>query len=91
MVRAPQGISINWVVKKDPAQESHELIEAMMNAPVEEGATSVFVAGEHQLALALRQHFTRLRPIAKSLLYISSYWKYGLDEQAHKTVKISAG
>lgn len=87
-VDAPSGITINWIVKADPAAHSEDLITALKQADEEE-RTAVFVAGEHAIAGEMRDHFRNTKPVPKNLLYVSSYWKNGLIEQEHKKVKVA--
>ena len=89
-VRLPDGVSIRWIVKADPHAPGTELIAAMRSAPVPDPHTSVFVAGEFTMVADLRAYFQKELGIDKTRLYISSYWKAGLDELAHKRVKAAA-
>ena len=89
-VHLPDGASIRWIVKADPHAPATELIAAMRSAPVPDPDTSVFVAGEFTMAADLRAYFQKELQVDKTRLYISSYWKAGLDELAHKRVKAAA-
>ncbi|MEM1151746.1 MAG: siderophore-interacting protein, partial [Pseudomonadota bacterium] len=83
----PAGISINWIIKPDPHAPSDDLISALRNAPAPDEETSVFVAGEFSTVADLRQHFRRDLGVDKHRLYISSYWKAGLEEPDHAAAK----
>lgn len=85
---APQGVSVNWVVKTDPAETSDELIEAVKKVRADKDV-SVFVAGEVRIAGTLRDHFRKDFPVSRDLLYVSSYWKNGVVEEEHKKVKVA--
>jgi len=89
-LEAPPGVKINWIVKSDPAVPSTELIEGVKNTPWRDGQVKVFVAGEFDMAGTLRQYFRTENPVAKTFLYVSSYWKFGLIESQHKVVKAKA-
>ncbi|MEM9495391.1 MAG: siderophore-interacting protein [Pseudomonadota bacterium] len=89
-VRLPAGASINWIVKPDPDAPGTELIEAMRSAAKPDERTSVFVAGEFTSVADLRAYFQKELKVDKARRYISSYWKAGLDEPAHKVEKAAA-
>ena len=89
-VNLPNGVSINWIVKSDPYAPSTDLIRAMRQASHPDDTTSVFIAGEFTTIGALRTYFRDEIDVPKERLYVSSYWKAGLDEPAHKIVKAAA-
>ncbi|MEM9153209.1 MAG: siderophore-interacting protein, partial [Cyanobacteria bacterium P01_F01_bin.3] len=89
-VKLPNGVSINWIVKSDPYAPSTDLINAMRQAKHPDETTSVFVAGEFTTIGALRTYFREDIGVPKERLYVSSYWKAGLDEPAHKVAKAAA-
>ncbi|MEL7453332.1 MAG: siderophore-interacting protein, partial [Pseudomonadota bacterium] len=82
-----EGVKINWIVKPDCHAPGTEIIEAIKNLPPPDEQTSVFVAGEFSTVGQLRQYFKTELGVDKSRSYISSYWKAGLDEPAHKIAK----
>ncbi|MEM8785534.1 MAG: siderophore-interacting protein [Pseudomonadota bacterium] len=87
---AAPGIAVRWIIKPDPSAPGTDLIEAIKSAPAPGPKTSVFVAGEFSTVKALRQYFKKELKVDKAHTYISSYWKVGLDENAHKEVKAAA-
>mgnify|MGYP001803241578 CR=1 FL=1 len=89
-VKLPKGASISWIVKSDPYALSTELIEAVRSAKARDEKTSVFVAGEFTMVADLRGYFKREIRVPRQRLYLSSYWKAGLDEPAHKMAKAAA-
>lgn len=89
-VELPKGASINWIVKPDPYAPSTGLIEAARSAQAPDEKTSVFVAGEFTMVADLRGYFKREIRVPRQRLYLSSYWKAGLDEPAHIVAKAAA-
>lgn len=89
-VQLANGIDINWIVKSDPYAPSSDLIHAMRSAAPPDDKTSVFIAAEFTTAGDLRPYFRNDIGVPKDRLYVSSYWKAGLDEPAHKVAKAAA-
>ncbi|NRA31381.1 MAG: siderophore-interacting protein [Parvularculaceae bacterium] len=89
-VDLPDGVSINWIVDPDVNGRKQQLIEAMRYADKPDERTSIFVAAEFTTVGALRRHFRDEIHVPKERLYISSYWKSGLDEPSHKMAKAAA-
>ncbi|MEM1146479.1 MAG: siderophore-interacting protein [Pseudomonadota bacterium] len=89
-VQLANGIAIDWIVKSDPYAPSADLIHAMRSAAPPDDRTSVFIAGEFATAGNLRPYFKNDIGVPKDRLYVSSYWKAGLDEPAHKVAKAAA-
>ncbi|WP_119396509.1 siderophore-interacting protein [Salinibius halmophilus] len=81
----PTGISIDWVVNATPGHQS-ELVERTKEKTWLEGVPQIWVACEFSNMRELRKHFKSFGA-TKQNLYISSYWKAGLVEEAHKEVK----
>ena len=90
-LRLPAAGRVRWIVKADPHEPGAELIEAVRAAPAPDAKTSVFVAGEFTTVADLRGYFRKEIGVDKSWLYVSSYWKAGLNEPEHKLVKAAAG
>ena len=51
------------------------------------GKPYVWVACEFNKMKSLRNFFQKNKKISKNEMYISSYWKLGLDQEEHKLVK----
>lgn len=86
-VAAPPGSKFHWIVKPDPNAPADALVDAIKAAPRPGPSDSVFVAGEFTAVAALRQYFQGDLHVDRKRRYISSYWKVGVDEQAHKVAK----
>ncbi len=84
---APDGFAIEWVVNPRPGQAT-PLLDAVEALDWPDGAArSVWAACEFTSMRALRAHFRDVRGVTREQMYISSYWKQGSDETAHKVVK----
>ncbi|MBL4906277.1 MAG: siderophore-interacting protein, partial [Sneathiella sp.] len=86
-VQAPPGINIEWLVQSEPGREGAALIDKVRGLDFPTGEPGIFIAGEWKLATALRDHLRNDRLIDRKIPYISSYWKRGADEEAHKRDK----
>lgn len=80
-LQKPEGIDVVWVVQPE------ELVAAVKDQPWRSGTVSVWVACEFTSMRSLRDYFKAERATPKDLLYISSYWKQGIDEEQHKIIK----
>ncbi|MFQ3230393.1 siderophore-interacting protein [Reinekea sp.] len=80
-LQKPEGIDVVWVVDPD------NLVSVVKHQPWRSGTASVWVACEFTSMRALRDYFKVERETPKDLLYISSYWKQGINEEEHKIVK----
>lgn len=83
-------LNIEWIVKPNPYEPSEQLIAAIKELEAPDDSTSVFVAGEYSMVASLRSYFRNDLGFDKKRCYISSYWKAGLDEPAHKVAKAAA-
>jgi len=87
VIDKPADCAIDWVVNPHLGQSSTVLLERVRRFGWPEGAPSVWAACEFSSMRALGDYFRLERGLASSQLYISSYWKAGLDEDAHKIAK----
>ena len=81
----PKNIKIKWVVnsKQNPSVLENTVKEInWLN-----GKPYVWVACEFNKMKSLRNFFQKNKKISKNEMYISSYWKLGLDQEEHKLVK----
>ena len=82
-LRKPENININWVIN----QESN-LLESVSNFKWLRGTPYVWVACEFSKMKSLRNFFQiKKKKIEKKNMYISSYWKFGLNQEKHKILK----
>jgi NADPH-dependent ferric siderophore reductase len=83
----PAGMELIWVINPRPGSDDSPLYQAIKALAWLEGKVAVWVACEFKTMKKSRQYFKQDRNVEKSNLYISSYWKKGLDEEEHKIAK----
>ena len=83
----PEGIKVKWLVNPHPGEAPELLSDYVWSLPWLEGEPSVWVATEFNSMLNLRDYLRTERQLGKENLYISSYWKHGLNEDSHKVAK----
>ena len=81
----PKNIKIKWVVKSK--QNPSVLVNTVKEINWLNGKPYVWVACELDKMKSLRHFFQKNKKISKNEMYISSYWKLGLDQEEHKLVK----
>lgn len=84
---APEGIELHWVVNEHPGDNSDVLPDAVRAIDWQDGRPAVWAACEFSSMRKLRHYFKTEREVAKSDLYVSSYWKLGMNEERHKSAK----
>ena len=86
-LKKPENVEIHWVINTEPNAESRPLLERTKALTWLAGQAAVWAACEFHSMRALRQYFKVERPIPKTHLYISSYWKVDNTEDQHKIEK----
>ena len=84
---APPGMELIWVVNAEPGSDDSPLHEAVRRLPWLDGRAAVWAACEFKTMKRIRHYLRDERDVPKSRLYVSSYWKRGLQEEAHKIAK----
>ncbi|MEW4449727.1 siderophore-interacting protein [Qipengyuania sp. JC766] len=84
---APAGMELRWIVNPHPGRDPERLENAVREVRWPDGRVYGWVACEFSAMRLLRQYLRTERGLAPDTLYISSYWKAGLDEAAHKVAK----
>lgn len=84
---APEGLDIQWLVNPQPGAKSHLLIDHVKCLPWREGRASAWAACEFNSMRQLRDYLRTDRQLGTDALYISSYWKYGSNEDSHRVAK----
>jgi NADPH-dependent ferric siderophore reductase len=90
-IDAPEGIVQHWLVERDPtvgADLQERLIRAI-DWPA--GRVQTCIAGESGTIKALRHYLHREMGVDRGDTYISGYWKLGLIEDEHQTMKRREG
>lgn len=83
----PYGMNVIWVINSHPGSDDSVLSDAIKNLDWLDGQVGVWVACEFKTMKIIRQYCRQSRNIEKSHLYVSSYWKMGLQEEQHKKAK----
>ncbi len=83
----PDNLELVWVVNAEPDPDGQLLVNRVKQLDWLAGQPAVWAACEFQSMRALRAFFKQDKAIAKSHLYVSSYWKMGISEDQHKVVK----
>ncbi len=83
----PENVTIEWVINPHPGENANALPDVVKKLPWADGRPSVWAACEFTAMKMLRDHFRNDRGLGKDDLYISSYWKLGLNEDNHKVIK----
>lgn len=86
-LQLPEGMEMIWVVNPNPGSDDSSLFHAIKKLHWSPGIVSVWAACEFKTMKKIRQYIRHDRLVEKSHLYISSYWKKGLQEEEHKLVK----
>lgn len=83
----PAGVDVIWLVTEQPGSAPHKLAEEARAAALPLAETYAWVACEFSAMQALRAYLRDECGLGPDQLYISSYWKSGLTEEAHKEAK----
>lgn len=86
-LQKPEQVEIVWVINADAGSDESPLFHAIEQAQWSAKQPAVWAACEFKTMKKIRQHLKSERGIEKSHLYISSYWKKGDSEDAHKLAK----
>lgn len=85
-LQKPKNITLEWVVNAEASDSHYPILERIKALDWLDGEVAVWAACEFNSMRALRQYFKQ-KEVAKSHLYISSYWKLDSSEDEHKVVK----
>lgn len=83
----PAGVDIRWLVVPQPGSQPQALVKALRDAGWPDGDVYAWCASEFSAMQQLRAYLRDERGLGPDRLYISSYWKSGLTEEAHKLAK----
>lgn len=83
----PPGVEVHWLVNPAPGQANGLLIERVQSLAWPEGKTYAWSACEFSSMRRLKAYLHGIRALTRDQLYISSYWKQGSNEEAHKLAK----
>lgn len=86
-IDAPAGVKIHWLVNDRPGRQPNLLADHLRSLGWAEGRVYGWAASEFSSMKALRSYLREERGLGPADLYISSYWKSGATEDAHKVAK----
>lgn len=86
-IDAPPGVAIRWLVNPEPGTRPALLVDALREAGWPQGRVHAWAACEFSAMLLLRSYLREERKLGPDEVYLSSYWKSGLTEEAHKLAK----
>jgi NADPH-dependent ferric siderophore reductase len=84
---APEGMTIQWIINPRAGQHSELLADALRAVERPKGALAAWAASEFSAMRSMRAFLRDELELGPQDLYISSYWKHGLNETEHKVVK----
>ena len=83
----PEGIRVHWLHNPHPGQNVDAFEEKVRSIPWRAGAVYAWAASEFEMMRRIRTYLRDEKGLGKDELYISSYWKKGANEDAHKKIK----
>ncbi|MEQ9634916.1 MAG: siderophore-interacting protein [Devosia marina] len=83
----PKNVRLHWLVNPVPGGNPDLLVDAIRALDWPDALTYAWVATEFEAMRNLRAYLRGERALGPDQLYISSYWKRGLIEDDHRTVK----
>lgn len=83
----PPGFEVRWIINPMSGCDDAPLPAQAHAVSWPDGAFYVWCACEFSSMRALRAYLRDEQGLKSENLYISSYWKSGINEDAHKTVK----
>ncbi|SFH00031.1 siderophore-interacting protein [Neptunomonas qingdaonensis] len=83
----PKNMEVIWVVNPHAGSDASPLYDAIRQLPWPDGQVAIWTACEFKTMKRIRKYYAEDKAVAKSHLYISSYWKQGLKEEEHKAAK----
>ncbi|AKM07911.1 Siderophore-interacting protein [Pelagerythrobacter marensis] len=83
----PPGMQVRWLVNPAPGSRPDLLETALRDYGWPAGSVYAWAACEFSAMRRLRSYLRQEQGLGSERLYLSSYWKSGLTEDAHKVVK----
>ena len=85
-IKLPNGIDVIWVINQNYSDDQL-LIKKIKSLVWLKGKPFIWVACEFNKMKILREFFKVKKKVENRDIYISSYWKKGLNQEEHKIVK----
>lgn len=86
-LQAPEGITLHWQINPEPGLDETLLLEKVKTLPCFNGTPYIWCACEMNSMRQLRTYFRAQPQVQRDQMYISSYWKKGVREEEHKSLK----
>lgn len=86
-IEHPIGVTLKWIINPTPGKNPNTLLETIQSLNWLNGNVSVWAACEFNSMRALRPFLKVEKEVSKEALYLSSYWKLGINEDQHKIEK----
>ena len=84
---APPGVAIRWLVNPEPGARPELLVNALREHGWPRGVVHGWAASEFASMVRLRTYLREEMHLDPARLYLSSYWKSGLNEDDHRVAK----
>lgn len=86
-LQAPSGVEIRWLINPEPGARPGLLADVLASAAPDAASSYVWAACEFSAMRHLRSLVRDEWQMPAGSFYLSSYWKHGLAEDAHKVIK----
>lgn len=87
---APKNVALTWLVNATGRPEDSPLLQALEALDLPPGRGSFWGATEYTVSRAIRGLLAERPSIDPEATYLSSYWKWGSDDEQHKAAKAAA-
>lgn len=84
---APESVDIQWIINPRPGTQPSALADALRKIDLPQGRIAGWSACEFSAMKELRTYLRHNLGLGPKSLYISSYWKLGINEGQHKKIK----
>ncbi len=86
-LKKPKNLKIKWVISQKDKQCSNGFNKVVRKIKWIDSHPYIWVACEFSVMKNMRTFFQKEKNITRDAMYISSYWKSGLDQEEHKVLK----
>lgn len=83
----PAGVHVDWVYNSSPGENVDAFEQKLRSISWRRGRVYAWSATEFDMMRRVRSFLREEKGLQKDQFYISSYWKKGANEDAHKRVK----
>lgn len=83
----PEGVRLHWIYNSQPGENTDAFEAKVKSIEWPEGRVYAWSATEFDMMRRVRSYLREEKQLSKEQFYISSYWKKGANEDAHKKVK----